>query len=79
MKNNIRKTERGFGVIRFDDVYDEPCSIQESSKMGDGDEPGATYLWVGADTNRMHLSRDHARMLVDVLSTWVETGNLRLP
>jgi hypothetical protein len=44
----VEKTERGFEIINFDDRYGVPCSLQQSSLAGDGDEPpGHTAIWLG--------------------------------
>lgn len=39
----IESTERGFGVARFTDRYDVPCSLQESSLAEEA------CVWLGAD------------------------------
>jgi hypothetical protein len=72
------KTARGFRLIEFRDLYDVPCSIQESSLAT---QPA---LWVGVDDhgtergNRMHLDREQARWLADLLRRFAD-GPGQLP
>lgn len=94
------KTHRGFSVIEFKDMYDNECSIQDSSLAAD------RCIWLGVnkptlrilaskvrkgDTgwvdypipedvsiySRMHLNREMATKLIEVLQRFVETGNIR--
>lgn len=76
-----KKTERGFRVATFADLYGKECSIQESSLAS----PPA--LWLGCDTGshhhvtgqcsaRMHLDRKLARKLIVMLERFVEKGTL---
>lgn len=69
-KMKARKTERGFTIIEFDDDYGEPCSIQESSLMG---EP---CLWLGSNVDRMHLNQELVEKLISILEGFMETGRL---
>jgi hypothetical protein len=48
----VTKTARGFEVIRFQDIYGEDCTLQESS-LAD-----RCAIWFGAGDNRMHLDAD---------------------
>lgn len=116
MKENImerRITPRGFTHLRFVDLNESECWVQESSRCLDGheDDPGSSALWVGVQdarplilaskaaehgvdtretcgwvpypvpddvllTTRMHLTREQARDLADVLRQWAATGHL---
>ena len=75
------KTDRGFGLVEHPTHANEPqmkSLVQESSAIGDYehsyDEPGSSYLWVGADH---HLDREQVRMLIKVMEWWLK--NRRLP
>jgi hypothetical protein len=88
----IIPTQRGFGRSEFKDAMDVPCSIQESSlDDGKGPYIwlGAEHgLHFGEDnmpmkpplpfqcTARMHLSQQHARELLPLLTFFAETGDL---
>jgi hypothetical protein len=48
----VTKTARGFEIIRFQDIYGEDCTLQESS-LAD-----RCAIWFGAGDNRMHLDAD---------------------
>ena len=67
---NFYKSNRGFTVGDFTDLYDKSCSIQESSLAA----PPA--LWLGVDSNRMHLTQDIVENLIPLLQHFVDTGNL---
>ena len=64
------KTDRGFNIDEFQDRYDIPCSLQESSLATED------CIWLGANGNRMHLTKDHVKKLLPYLQTFVETGRL---
>jgi hypothetical protein len=66
------KTERGFTIILFNDIYDLPCSIQESSLA----TKSAVWLGVGTGIDRMHLDKTLAKKLIKVLEQFVATGDL---
>lgn len=79
----VRKTSRGFKIIKFTDLYGEKCSLQESSLAT------ARAIWFGCDENgkphhvtgqtlspRMHLSQKQVRELLPVLQWFAETGEL---
>lgn len=79
-------TPRGFETARFTDAYEEPCSVQASSIVGEYDDaldrPGTSALWIGVDrgdgtSERMHLSRDQVGGLAAMLHRWLTTGRLR--
>jgi hypothetical protein len=76
----VKRTDRGYDLIEFGDYNDVPCQVQQSSAVGfDGKEmrlPGTSFLWVGRETGRMHLSREHVSELVEVMQRWLYTGKL---
>lgn len=83
MDVNVGKTSRGFGLIDFYDANGNECSLQQSSPIrGDNDSaynnPGSSALWLGLDKDnaRMHLTREHAKWLVETLGKWLDTGKL---
>ena len=63
---NIKKTNRGFQYIEFEDRNMEKCSIQESSIAT---EP---CLWLGVDDNRMHLNLDKAKFIIKSLKYFIK-------
>lgn len=74
-----KHTNRGFGLLLFEDDYGEECSLQESSSV----EP---HVWLGMDNPRMldgvliarmHLNRKQARQLADELLYFAENERLR--
>lgn len=71
------KTERGFELVEFADIYGKQCSLQQSS-LAKYDQPGTTAVWLGEGENRMHLDEDLARMLVIRLSHWLESGSIHI-
>lgn len=62
--------DRGFLRGDFLDEYGEKCSIQKSSLAT------KECIWLGANENRMHLSRTHVEQLLPLLQHFVETGAL---
>lgn len=77
----VEKTNRGFEYCNFTDHRGEPCSIQQSSACTDEniDRPGASYIWLGMDDDRMHLDRETVVMLVLWMSCWLEYGSFTEP
>lgn len=67
---NWTKTERGFVVGEFSDLYGKECSIQESS-LAEEDA-----IWLGVGENRMHLTTEMAKDLVRHLNYFIENGCL---
>lgn len=70
-------TSRGFGGFTFNDLYDQECSIQESSNA----EQYAVWLGVDkgiddAKNSRMHINISQARVLIKILEEFVENGYL---
>jgi len=49
----VTKTERGFGIIEFVDMYGKPCSLQKSSLATED------AVWLGVnDANPKIMARD---------------------
>lgn len=70
----VGKTERGFPIIAFQDLYKSPCSLQMSS-ICHGYPCGESAVWLGLGGDRMHLSRQQVAALITHLSSWLETGS----
>lgn len=67
------KTDRGWWLGTFYDLYGKQCSVQESSLATDD------AIWLGVDFEegtRMHLNRDQAEMLARVLIEFMGSGDL---
>ena len=56
----VEKTQRGFEVIRFRDIYSTPCSLQMSS-LARQDRPGVTAIWLGTDDAQPQVLASRAR------------------
>lgn len=72
------KTERGFGLNKFTDLYGQLCSLQDSSLAT------TNAIWFGVDTDlngrdctRMHLSDNMVEKLLPILQRFVEKGYVR--
>lgn len=74
----VEKTSRGFQIIKFNDRYDNPCYLQQSS-LADYMQPGSSAVWLGLQSASMHLDRDQVELLVEVLNHWLETGEFNAP
>ena len=77
-----RYSQRGFGLYEFADLYEQSCSLQESSLATEA------AIWLGCDEGthhlgecnaRMHLDVKRARWLIERLQVFVETGRLDVP
>lgn len=79
MFDEIKKTSRGFELIKFDDANSHPCTLQQSSAMDDrgAANPGSSYIWLGKGDERMHLHRDQVRELIARLDMWLATGSFK--
>lgn len=75
----VTRTERGFEIGTFVDDYGQACSLQQSSNAE------RDCLWLGCDEGqhiegrclaRMHLTTDHARMLIKHMRAWLTTGSI---
>ncbi len=71
-------TESGYQRIDFNDYYDKPCLIQQSS-LAQFTMPGSSCLWLGRKGEDMHLSLNQVKSLIKHLQLWVDTGKLELP
>lgn len=71
------RTGRGFELIEFNDYYDKPCSLQQSS-LALYELPGCSAVWLGQGENRMHLDQQRVEELVKRLQRWLETGKIHL-
>lgn len=69
----IEHTERGFQIIRFTDLYNNHCSLQQSS-LAVYEQPGSGAIWLGLSGDRMHISFEQAQELSKYLQVWIETG-----
>lgn len=67
---NLITSDRGFKRGEFRDHNNEKCSIQESSLATED------CLWLGADPNRMHLTRAQVQELLPMLSCFAYSGKL---
>lgn len=80
-------TQRGFSRWEFDDLYQQKCSLQNSSLATEG------AIWLGVDNTgpslegpngkkneqvgaRMHLSRKQVEQLLPLLHNFVEKGSI---
>ena len=80
MKRQMKKqnTERGFAFYEFKDSNGNLCSLQKSSSALED------KIWLGIDTDhtgkdvhqRMHLDQILAEELLDVLTDFIETGDI---
>ena len=66
------RTPRGFRRGTFLDLYDEEFSIQKSSLAT---QPA---IWLGRTPGWMHLSREMAGLLAEVLLGFAATGKLEV-
>lgn len=67
-------TPRNFVIVEFKDVYNQECSIQESSAIDDEGEP---LLWLGVHENRMHLNVKQCESLITYLLHFINYKDLR--
>lgn len=72
----IKTTERGFELVEFEDYYGQHCSLQQSS-LALYEQPGASAIWFGVGSARMHLSLEQVKALLPLLNNWVEGGSFR--
>lgn len=83
----VKKTQRGFAIIEFEDRYKQKCSLQKSSLATED------AIWLGVDVGipielggkgeivdfRMHLTRKQVKALLPHLETFAKTGSIILP
>lgn len=72
----VQKTQRGFEIIDFADLYGRSCSLQQSSAALN-DIPGSGAIWLGVDPHRMHLDQDMVCALIARLSKWLAEGSFQ--
>ena len=64
MLGELERTHRGFEIVKLDDANGNPCSIQQSSAIGDLEDdirnPGASFLWLGVDDPDPKVMRSQA-------------------
>lgn len=76
MKNiKVETTNRGFGVGKFKDSYNNECSIQESSAATD------YYIWLGIDKPKITVFEGESRGKyheMDVPKTWMVESRMHL-
>lgn len=65
------KTQRGFSIVNFTDLYGAECSLQKSSLATED------AIWLGVDTARMHLTQEQVSELLPLLQKFVNTGELQ--
>lgn len=84
----VELTVRKFEIIKFQDRYGTPCSLQQSS-IADFNPPGSSAVWLGVDrqtephdgmfdaanVTRMHIDLEQAKALVAVLEQWILSGS----
>ena len=67
----LKKTERGFRIREFRDLYRHECSMQESSLAF---QPA---VWLGVGDSRMHLDRRMAKRIGQYLLNFARQGDMR--
>jgi hypothetical protein len=87
----VEKTERGFEIVNFVDIYNNRCSLQQSSVIREADEndnfapdpfenPGSSAVWLGItdQPSRMHLNRRQVQGLIQHLAAWLTRGTFEI-
>jgi hypothetical protein len=77
----VNRTQRGFPIIEFVDLYGSECSLQKSSlAFVDAIWLGVVKPFVGSSSvvpsQRMHLTRDQVKDLLPHLIKFCETGDI---
>lgn len=67
---DIEYTSRGFAIVKFSDIYNQICSVQDSSLA----EKSA--IWLGGMNDRAHLDQDIVAELIPILQRFVDTGSI---
>lgn len=73
---NAEVTPRGFELLKFKDIYNIECTVQQSSIFIEDGPAGSSALWVGVASDRMHLDRERVAELIKVMQNWLNTGSL---
>jgi hypothetical protein len=63
-------TNRGFPIIKFNDVYDKQCTIQLSSLAE------SPHIWIGQGDQRMHLNINQTKEIIKILQRFVDIGTI---
>lgn len=66
-------TIRGLSLVEFTDLYDKPCTFQESSIAT------ADCCWLGTGEDRMHLNRIQAVQVASMLMEFARLGEVKKP
>jgi len=73
------RSERGFGLIEFEDSKKKGCRISCSSAIGpyedSFDRPGSSFLWLGPTKVVPKIMANHAKKLgiqTDETTGWIE-------
>ena len=69
----VTRTERGFEIVEFLDHYRRLSSLQQSSIATE------RCVWLGVDTDRMHLNRAQVCELINHLCAWLVSDSFELP
>lgn len=72
----IKKTDRGFELVEFDDANGEQCTLQQSSATMGG-RAGTDFIWLGIHEPRIQIMKSTAVELgIDVgdgeVSGWMD-------
>ncbi len=63
----------GFPFVVFGDYNGRACCLSASS-LAVNPVPGASAIWLGAGSSRMHLTRNQVISLIEHLEAWLETA-----
>lgn len=69
----LQHTARGFGFFELTDSYGKEFTIQESSSAEQ------EKIWIGAGSDRGHLTRDMVRQILPILQQFADTGQVAMP
>jgi len=72
----VENTERGFEIVRFQDLDGKQCSLQQSS-LALYENPGSSAVRLGVGDQRMHLSRHQANEIVQHLIRWIDNESFK--
>lgn len=73
----VENTDRGFEMIEFEDAYNQRCTLQQSSAIGNRNNPGKSFIWLGLALDRMHLNKNQVKKLIRLLDNWLKTGSFK--
>lgn len=69
-------TDQGAQRVEFTEFSSFKCMIQQSITPAENTPFGGAVLWLGTQQDPMCLDRERVAELVDVLQTWLDTGEL---